>query len=116
VDVRIQELAAASGPAPTVGVTGWVTGMVPDLAGLETAGQANSMGFAPASLLTPEPAGAGVEGWVTGVVLESGTGGLDALLSGYGPSAQDGGWDGGPIAVDPWGPPPQPFDPIHPVM
>jgi hypothetical protein len=57
-----------------------------------------------------------VEGWVTGLVLESETEGLDALLSGFGPSAQDGGWDAGPVAVDPWSPPPSPFDPIHPVM
>jgi hypothetical protein len=113
---HVTELAAASGPGPSVGVTGWATGMVPDTAGLETTGPSNGMAFAPASLLMPEPGVAGVEGWVTGLVLESETEGLDALLSGFGPSAQDGGWDAGPVAVDPWSPPPSPFDPIHPVM
>ncbi|HZV85312.1 MAG TPA: hypothetical protein VFF48_10045, partial [Brevundimonas sp.] len=63
------------------------------------------------------PGSAGIEGWVSGVVLESDTGGLDALLAGFAPSPGEGeAWDAGAVFIDPAGLVPPPFDPLYPVM
>lgn len=93
---HLDALAAASDPAPSAGLTGWVVGSAPEA--------------------EPAPEAPGVEGWIDGVVLEAETGGLDALLAGFAPAPADAApWDAGAVLPDPLTTPPL-FEPGYGVL